>query len=46
VNAHFPDNKKRLSVHQWIVVGGIETEAKRHAMFLVPEFIEKLYRLK
>lgn len=30
----------------WIVIGGIETEAKRHAMFLVPEFIEKLERLK
>ncbi|MEH5896140.1 hypothetical protein PO628_23635, partial [Escherichia coli] len=31
---------------QWIVVRGIETAAKRHAMFLVPEFIEKLERLK
>ncbi|EIK0759813.1 hypothetical protein LJT65_003781 [Escherichia coli] len=30
----------------WIVVRGVETEAKRHAMFLVPEIIEKLERLK
>ncbi|WP_162832321.1 hypothetical protein [Escherichia coli] len=35
---------KFINGNQWIVVRGIETEAKSHAM--VPEFIEKLERLK
>ncbi|EIH4389481.1 hypothetical protein CAA31_004504 [Escherichia coli] len=37
---------KFINGNQWIVVRGIETEAKSYAMFLVPEFIEKLERLK
>ncbi|MBO3251697.1 hypothetical protein [Klebsiella quasipneumoniae] len=36
---------KFINGNQWIVVRGIETEAKSHAMFLVPEFIEKLESL-
>ncbi|MCB3712141.1 hypothetical protein H5778_27170 [Klebsiella pneumoniae] len=35
-----------INGNKWIVVRGIKTEAKSHAMFLVPEFIEKLERLK
>jgi hypothetical protein len=37
---------KFINDDQWMVVRGIVTGAKRHAMFLVPEFIEKFERLK
>ncbi|MCZ6066368.1 hypothetical protein O5258_12165 [Escherichia coli] len=37
---------KFINGNQWIVVRGIETEAKSHTMFLVPEFIEKLGALE